>query len=219
MFISFEGIDGAGKTTLSTALAHQLGRHGVDVVLFHKKSIPLGVDPYVEQHLATLSRLIWDEADHQPIHLLGDAHWVRLMAAYFAAISEVVIQPALAAGRTVVTDNWYYKFLARITVNTGCPQDECERVFDGILEPTDVVYLELDPSVAVARKSRFTRGEIGQHQRQSEAGDQGFVRYQSTVAEFYRGLAEERKWSIVRPEHETPEELANLVARDLGLVT
>ncbi|WP_157630885.1 dTMP kinase [Kribbella catacumbae] len=212
--MSFEGIDGSGKTTLSGAVAQELRNRGADVVLFQKKTVPVDADPYVQHHLAALGRLIWDDADQQPIHLLGDEHWVRLMAAYFAAVHEAVIQPAVQSGRTVVTDNWYFKFFARMTINTGYRLEDFEKVFGGVGQPTEVVYLDVDPAVASARKGTFTRGELGEHQR--DGANDGFVGYQSKVAAFYRELAADGQWRCIQPGALTPAELAAKVVDQLA---
>lgn len=186
------------------------------MVLFQKKTIPADVDPYVQRHLAALGRLLWEDADGQPVHLLGDPHWVRLMASYFALISEVVIEPALRAGAFVVTDNWYFKFFARVTIDTGYPREDFDKIFEGIGQPTEVFYLDVDPEVAAARKAVFTQGELGEHQCGHRSPGEGFVGYQSKVAAFYRGLARERKWQVIEPGTLTPAELAEVVVEDLG---
>ncbi len=211
MLIAFEGIDGAGKTTLSSAVAAHLRSAGTDVELFHKKTMPDGADPYVREHLAGLAHLLWAGADRQPIHLLGDEHWVRLMASYFAAVHETVVKPASAAGKVVVTDNWYYKFFSRMSINTGYPMESFTRVFDGVGEPDLVVYLDVSPATAAARKQEFTIGEQGGHVRSAEGASSGFVDYQTDVASFYEQLARERGWRWLTPGERSPEELAAIV--------
>lgn len=210
MFIAFEGIDGAGKTTLSTAVTARLRHQGADVELFHKKSVPDGAHPYVRHHIEGLSRLLWTDADTQPTHLLGEAHWVRLMSAYFAAVEEAFITPATEAGRMVVTDNWYYKFFSRMTVDTRYPRAGFERVFQDIGDPDLVVFLDVPPETAAARKTSFTLGEKGGHMR-SDSACRGFVDYQTKVASFYRGLASELGWHWLTPGARSVEELAEEV--------
>ena len=88
-----------------------------------------------------------------------------------------------------------------------------------MLEPSHVVFLEVDPSMAFVRKGQFTQGEIGQHQRNGNAEGSGFVAYQTKMAEVYRGLAQERKWPAIQPGSSTPEELAATVIQSLGLLS
>lgn len=218
MFISLEGIDGAGKTTLCGTLARLLEKRGVPVLLFYKKQVPDDLDPYVKKHLATLARLIWSEADYRPIHLLGDDHWVRLIASYYAAVSDAIIRPALAAGNTVIADNWYYKFFARMVVDVGFDRNHFMQVFDAVAQPTDPVYLDIDPTVAMARKDSFTSGELGHHQRLGAAPMNDFVGYQTEIARFYRELVMAGNWLTIRPGAATPDELAVSVAEKLGFV-
>ncbi|RSM61976.1 hypothetical protein DMB66_23215 [Actinoplanes sp. ATCC 53533] len=218
MFLTFEGIDGSGKTTLSSAVAQRLRERGNHVVLFHKKSVPPGVDPYVERHLKTLGRLLWDDADRQPIHLLGNDHWVRIMAAYFAATTETVIRPALSDGAIVVTDNWYYKFIARMTINTAHPRHDFDDVFGALDRPSRTFFLDVDPEAAAVRKGHFTQGEVGKHQRDGADTADGFVHYQTKVAAFYRDLASEQGWDVISPGLRTPAELAEVVVDSLDRV-
>ena len=92
MFVTFEGLDGCGKTTQARLLAHSLEEGGVDVVLTREP----GGTPLGEQ-----IRDLVLHGDHV-------APWAEA-ALYVAARAqhvEQVIRPALERGATVVCDRY-----------------------------------------------------------------------------------------------------------------
>jgi dTMP kinase len=92
MFVSFEGLDGCGKTTQARLLADTLRGEGVDVVSTREPGgTPLGEE---------VRRLVL-HGDHV-------APWaeVALYAAARAQHVEEVIRPALQRGATVLSDRY-----------------------------------------------------------------------------------------------------------------
>lgn len=90
-FITFEGIDGAGKSSHIQPLAAWLRERGAEVVLTRE---PGGT---------ALAELLREQLLHQPMDALTEALLV------FAARRDHlqrVIEPALAAGRTVLCDRF-----------------------------------------------------------------------------------------------------------------
>ncbi|MBB5018695.1 dTMP kinase [Chitinivorax tropicus] len=90
-FITLEGIDGAGKSTHLTWLTQWLARHAIDHIITREP----GGTPLGEQLRALLL--------HEPMHLETEA---LLMFAGRREHLHQVIQPALAAGRWVVSDRF-----------------------------------------------------------------------------------------------------------------
>jgi dTMP kinase len=217
VFLAFEGIDGAGKTTVSHTLARLLEEKGLPVSLLVKKSIPNGPHPYVKEHFAKLIDLIWESTEFKPVSLLGNPHWLRLMAAYHAAVAEVLIKPALTARKLVIADGWYYKFMARMMIDKDFDQADFERVFNGIIQPDHVVYLEIDPERAMSRKNYFLSNELGYHQQSTPENEAAFVPYQAKVQRNYDQISKGRNWIRLDSGTRSPEELAEQVAVNIGL--
>ena len=93
-FISLEGVEGAGKSTLARALQQQLERRGVDVLLTREP----GGTPLAERVRALLL-----EHDSEAMNPTAET---LLMFAARAIHLDNAVRPALAAGRWVICDRF-----------------------------------------------------------------------------------------------------------------
>ena len=142
-FISFEGLDGAGKSTQVAALGAALRADGYDVTTVRPNDTPLGdlLSGVVLQHTLAGSLHPWAEA------LLFNAGRAQLLAE--------VIRPALAAGTVVIADRYADSTLAYQGGGRGLRQDALLRLHRDCCEdlwPDLTVYLDLEYGVAVHRQ-------------------------------------------------------------------
>jgi len=167
MFVSFEGLDGCGKTTQARLLARALEQTGLEVVLTREP----GGTPLGEQ-----IRDLVLHGDHV-------APWAEtaLYAAARAQHVEELIRPALARGATVVCDRYVDSSVAYQGVGRALGLDrilELNLAAVGGLLPDRTFLLELDPSEVPARIQRH-------YDRLEREGDD----FRERAADGYRQLA------------------------------
>jgi len=118
MFFSFDGVDGAGKSTQIRLFCDWLRAQGKDVVTCRDPGgTPLG------EKLRTLL------LDHHDVPIHRRAEMLLYMASRSALVEEV-IRPALDAGKVVVSDRY---LLANVVYQSHAFQDPT-----GGLDPDDV---------------------------------------------------------------------------------
>lgn len=193
-FLAVEGIDAAGKSSVAADLARVLAAEGESPVLVDRRTVPGLVRGYPARHLAGLAALIWDYPAGARTSELGFAHWSHLLAAWFHAVDELVVRPAVAAGRCVVADSWAAKYTARFALGVGLAR--AREVFAGVSVPDEVIWLDVPPEVCVGRRRGLRATERGEWQG-LDAADDGYLAYQGAVREVYRQLAAAGGWRVL----------------------
>lgn len=140
-FISFEGIDGAGKSTHIQAVADWFRARGADVQLSREP----GGTPLAE----TLRDIVLREP-------MGSLTEVLLMFAGRRDHVEKVIQPALAAGKTLLCDRFTDASFAYQGAGRGLPLSVLEPLADWVQEGTEpelTLWFDLPAEQAAARRA------------------------------------------------------------------
>ena len=158
-FITFEGIDGAGKSTHIQWLADQLTARGKTVVTTREP----GGTPLGEKLRALLLA--------EPMHL--ETETLLMFAARREHLAEV-IEPALAAGTWVISDRFTDATVAYQGGGRGLSLDKLKVLEDwvhGHLQPDLTLLFDLPLAVAQARigkeriLDRFEQEEADFHER------------------------------------------------------
>jgi dTMP kinase len=170
VFITLEGPDGSGKSSLLAHLTAALRRAGCEVVATREPgSTPLG-----EQ----VRRLVLDTEPR--IDRTGRAD-ALLFAASRAQHVDEVIRPALARGAVVVCDRFADSSLAYQGAGSGVPLDDLravQRFATGGLVPHLTILLDLPVEVGLARKSaEVTRFEAFQDRDYHERVRSAFLAF------------------------------------------
>ena len=166
-FITFEGIEGSGKTTQIQMLSNHLEEREIDHVLTREP----GGTPIGDQ----IRRLVLDpgNADMTPICDL------LLYAAARAQHIEQVIRPALEAGRLVLCDRFKDATFAYQGYGRGIRLDLIDALHDLetlALRPDLTLLFDIDASVALERardrdsggprdETRFEQQDLDFHER------------------------------------------------------
>jgi len=142
MLITFEGIDGAGKSTQIKKLVNVMVGQGVDVVTLRE---PGGTT------VAEKIRLILLENSHK-VTPVGE---LLLFSASRAELVQEVILPALASGKTVILDRFFDSTTAYQGYGRGIDLELLKSIITistcGII-PDITFYLDLEPEDALKRK-------------------------------------------------------------------
>jgi dTMP kinase len=172
LFIAFEGVEGAGKSTQIRLVADELRRSGGDPVVTRE---PGGTRAGEAIRAVALDR----ELDLDPM-----AELLLMLAARSVFVREVV-RPAHDKGRIVLTDRYELSSFAYQGGGRGLPIDsirELNHLATGGLSPDLSLILDVDVDQGRARQARGAADRI-------EGEELSFHR---RVAEAYRELAYSR---------------------------
>lgn len=191
-FVSLEGIDGSGKTTLAALLSRWLEARGCSVLTTREPGgTVLG---------ARLRELLLESQ----LSIVPLAE-IFLMAADRAQHVAEVIHPALAAGKVVISDRYMDSTLVYQGYAGGVPIDVVRRINDdatGGLVPDVTFLLDVTPEEASRRKAS----------RSKDRYEGRGMEFQRRVYEGFRRLArEEPQRVVVVPGQGTPAEVCEYV--------
>lgn len=176
LFITFEGPDGSGKTTVSTAVVERLQKEGYNV----KYTREPGGSDIAEQ----IRRVILD-----PKNTSMDARTEALL--YAASRRQHLVEkvlPDLASGKSVISDRFVDSSLAYQGCGREIGMDEVFEINAFAIEghmPTKTIYLNVDPEVGLARihANRATLDRL----------DQESIEFHQRVLEGYQKVIEKYK--------------------------
>ncbi len=142
MLITFEGIDGAGKSTQVRKLKRYLQERGREVLTLREP----GGTPVAEQ----IRELLLESS-----HDISSVAELLLFSASRAELMEKVIVPALEGGCDVILDRFFDSTTAYQGYGRGLDLDmlaEINRVASRGIRPDITFYLDLTPEDALMRK-------------------------------------------------------------------
>lgn len=190
LFITFEGIDGSGKSTQFNMLKEYLEQKGVDYIVVRE---PGGT---------TIGEKIREILLNKKNDKMVSRAELLLFEAARAQIVEEKIKPSLEAGTTVLCDRFFDSTIAY----QGYARDlGLDRVMDlnmyatDGLEPDVTFLINVTPEEALRR-----RGVRGEADDRMEALGMGF---QAKVANGYLGAAKRYSRIKVIDGHRTPDEI------------
>jgi dTMP kinase len=140
--VSFEGIEGCGKTTQIGLLSEYLNRHSVA----HSITREPGGTAVGEG----IRRILLHS---ETIHLTAAAELLLFYASRSQNIAEK-IDPALGRGEVVICDRFYHASMAYQGFGRGIPINFIEKLTDlvcGERRPEITILLDIDPAVGLAR--------------------------------------------------------------------
>lgn len=167
LFLSFEGGEGAGKTTLIERLEQKLLQEGFEVL----KTREPGGTSLGEK----VRELLLQQTQEAP--MTGQAELCLFLASRAQHVEEI-IGPALQAGKIILCDRFNDSSVAYQGAARGLGMEQvaafCHFASQG-MEPHATLYLDIDPEIGLARakrtraQDRIEREEVTFHRKIREA--------------------------------------------------
>ncbi len=202
VFITLEGPEGAGKTTVAQHVAERLRAAGYPVILTREPGgTPVG--DQVRQVLLT----------HHNADMTPEAE-ILLFSASRAQLVRQVIKPALERSTIVVCDRYADSTLAYQGYGRGLNLNVLRHITDfatGGLRPDLTILLDVEPEVGLARRRRASESGAEWNRLDNET-----LNFFQRVRAGYLALAREEpsRWRIVdasRPLEDVLEEVWRIV--------
>ncbi len=190
LFISFEGIDGSGKSTQVGLLEDRLRAQGQSCLRTREPGGSLGAEE--------IRRLL---VEGTPDRWSAETEILLFTAARRDHL-ETLIEPALAAGQTVITD----RFADSTRVYQGATRGDLRGTVDQLhtlmikREPDLTIIIDIDPNVALTRGLARGSGE----DRFEDFG----LSFQEKLRAGFLALAEAEPRCHVINGAQTPDEIA-----------
>ena len=155
MFISFEGTEGVGKTTLIRKIYEYLVQQGQEVVLTREP----GGTPMAEQIRSLLLSVNHDE------NMSNDTELLLMYAARAQHLQQVIV-PALLAGKTVLCDRFTDASFAYQCAGRGLSREKLHVLNQNFVSHMPNVTFWLDAPIELAMSRARERGALDRFEQE-----------------------------------------------------
>ncbi len=199
MFISFEGTEGVGKTTLIREIYAHYEQKGAEIILTREP----GGTPLAEQIRALLLSVSHDEKMSDDTELL-------LMYAARAQHLQQVILPALQAGKTVLCDRFTDASFAYQCAGRGLNENKLAVLNQSFVSRMPDITLWLDAPVELGMSRARERGALDRFEQEK-------VSFFEKVRAGYTRLWQQHPERIKRLDAtQTPEKVLEQALEQIG---
>jgi dTMP kinase len=195
-FIVFEGIDKSGKATQARLLCEYLRSKGKRVVYTEE---PTSDSPFGRMLKEWLAGKFEIES--------GEAITLLYAADRFEHLKRKIL-PALAEGKTVVSDRYFYSTIAYESALFGVKPEWIRQLHENARKPDLVIFIDIAPEISLRRKRKRPDDRLEKAELLTK------------VRNAYHSMAKDERFFVVdgdRPKEEISGEVKKIVARLLGL--
>ncbi len=204
--IAFEGIDGAGKSTVIELVAEHLRASGVSVDLAR-----IGKE-HVSKPIREIRNLTRDRTNLD----LGGRAELLLYASREAQVIEQHVRPALARGTTVLLDRSVLTPVVLGAYGRGLELASCETIAElaaGGISPDLTLIFDVEPRTSRIRK----RLDKIRSRRTRDGGRKGLAGsgFSQRIRDGYLAIAARDRLPVFHAERSTPRDIASRVIAQL----
>lgn len=199
MFITFEGLDGSGKTTQIPKTVDYLQKKGFDVITTREPGgTPIG----------DAIREVLHSLKHMEMHPHTE---LLLYVASRAQLVAEIIRPHLKQGTIVISDRFADSTLAYQGYGHGLPLETLKAIIHfatGNLQPDLTLYFDISPEESLRR--RHLAAKAGEEFNRLDAQSRAFY---DRVYEGYQALmaADTARWAVIDATQEVEKVQASIV--------
>ena len=195
-FITFEGGEGCGKTTLITNLKNYFNKNNINYIATRE---PGGLK--ICEDIRNILKYSTDKIDSRAELLLFSASRAELV--------EEVILPSIKQGKVVICDRFFDSTRVYQGYTGGLDDEEIMKITNfatqGLI-PDITFYLDIDPELAFSRKGGRDKGD------RIEERD---FEFHQKVREGYLKLAQNESRFVLIDATKSPEEILQIVIEKL----
>jgi dTMP kinase len=201
IFITFEGGEGAGKSSLIEEVARQLASEGYSVVKTREPG-----STHLGEHIRSIL------LNHSSLSVSPYAELCLFLAARAQHIQEV-IAPSLEKRKIILCDRYNDSTIAYQGAARGLGLEKVERICNFIcqgLQPILTLYLDIDPAVGLSRARGDTPQGAGEHDL-DRIESEG-IPFHSLIREAFREIHEKDPYRFRLLDASQPQEIVTAEA-------